>query len=439
MPVVNLTDRSLSRKPPATGQLELFDTVVPGFGLRISYGGRRTFFVMTRIHGRQVRRTLGTTDDLTLADARDKARRAKGDAAAGIDPKDAERKARVEAERSRRSTFRAVAEDYLADKGEGGGATLRTHGELKRKLEVDVLPEWGDRPIREITRSDVRELLRDKARTSPVSANRTLALVRRIFGWALGQELVDASPAFRIPRPGGQERERERVLTLEEIRSIWSACDRLGYPFGPLIKLLILTAQRRNEVAGLSWREVEGEVWRLPGERAKAGKGHLVPLSPLAQSILEDAPRIGDKPTLIFTTGRRRGKSNDGDTLAPAAVSGWSRMKRRLDRITAEMAAEAAEEELDLTRHGIPGWTLHDIRRSVATHMRDEAAMGAGKAVERLTVSKILNHSEGGMTRIYDRYAADREKREALEAWAEKVERLVGLNVESFPSGKSRA
>lgn len=117
------------------------------------------------------------------------------------------------------------------------------------------------------------------------------------------------------------------------------------------------------------------------------------------------------------------------DPKAPAApVSGWSRMKDRLDKIIAEAAAKEAEEPLDMERHGLAEWTLHDLRRSVATHLRDADVMGEAR-VDRLTVSKILNHAEGGMTRLYDRYSSDPEKRAALEAWALVVERLCGLNV----------
>ena len=120
----------------------------------------------------------------------------------------------------------------------------------------------------------------------------------------------------------------------------------------------------------------------------------------------------------------------------PVPVSGWSRLKTRLDLIIAEAAAKAVDETLDMERHGLPAWTLHDIRRSVATHLRDEAVMGDDRA-DRLTISKILNHAEGGMTRIYDRYASDPEKRKALEAWADRIERLCGLNVVSMDGARA--
>ena len=133
---------------------------------------------------------------------------------------------------------------------------------------------------------------------------------------------------------------------------------------------------------------------------------------------------------MVFTTGKRAAKKGEkvDREAEPAPVSGWSRMKDRLDKVIAEQAAKAAEEPLDVERHGMAPWTLHDLRRSVATHLRDEQVMGAARA-DRLTVSKVLNHAEGGVTRLYDRYSSDPEKRAALEAWALAVERLCGLNV----------
>ena len=142
---------------------------------------------------------------------------------------------------------------------------------MQRYINVD-LNEWHDRQIAEITRADIKELIRMKARTAPIAANRLLALISRIFSWALKEELVDASPAMKIDRPG-KEVERERALSADEIKTVWAACDQLGYPWGPLFKMLLLTGQRRGEVASMKWSEITAEGWRLPGERAKSGKG----------------------------------------------------------------------------------------------------------------------------------------------------------------------
>jgi integrase len=433
MPKVVLNDKSARREAPATGQVELWDKTLPGFGLRIAAGGTRTFFVMKRVGGKLVRRTVGrhppldVTKDQPLrqgeywpAQARAEAARMLTDMARGIDPAPKAKPAVTP------RTFGQVAAAYFKDPSKRGGAALRSRAELERKVRVD-LGAWHDRPIAEITRADVRAVVNAKHATSPVSANRLLALIRRILRWAVREDLIPANPATDIDKPA-QEEERDRVLSLRELARVWNAAESLGAPYGQLIQLLILTAQRRNEVAEMEWAEIDGAAWKLPDSRAKRGKGHLVPLSPRAQKILGALPRLDDR--YVFTTGKRAAKKGEkvDKKAPPAPVSGWSRVKTRLDKTIAEAAAKGAGEALDADRHGIPHWTLHDVRRSVATHLRDEAVMGKARA-DRLTVSKILNHAEGGMTRLYDRYSADPEKRRALEAWALVVERQCGLNV----------
>jgi integrase len=436
MPKVRLNDKAIRRALPDTGQVELWDDLLPGFGLRIAAGGSRTFFVMKRLQGRLVRRTVGKVapfdladgvlgpDELPLAAAREKARKMLSDLSRGIDPvaRKVELSPLVETPR----TFGEVAAAYFADPARRGGGALKSRTELERKVRVD-LAAWAGRPIADLTRADVRAVINAKHAKSPVSANRLLALVRRIFRWAVREDLILANPAMDIEPTA--EKERERVLTLDELARVWAGADRLGYPYSPLIKMLILTAQRRSEVAGLRWSEIEGPNWRLPDDRAKRGKGHLVPLSKLAERTIDrkTLPDLSADTGLVFTTGKRQ-PSKSGGPLEPMPVSGWSRMKDRLDLIIANAAAEAADEPLDLEKHGLPHWTLHDLRRSVATHLRDAEIMGKAR-VERLTISKILNHAEGGMTRLYDRYSADPEKRAALEAWAGVVARVCGLNV----------
>jgi integrase len=377
MPTQKLSDKMLrGLKPPAEGQIDIWDEVLPSFGVRIGKSGRKTFFVGTRIRGKYRRITIQPAfPQLELAEARSRAREIIADAQGGVGPE--LRKKRDEA-----GTFGAVAAAFMQDFAQHH----RTRGEMQRYINGD-LAVWHNRQIAEITRAEIKELLRVKARTSPIAANRLLALISKIFSWALDEELVAASPAVRLSRPG-QEVERERYLTAEEIRIVWAAFDGLGYPWGSLFKMLLITGQRCSEVAGMQWSEITGDGWRIPAERAKNGKGHLVPLSTLAREILEDAPEIG---ALVFRAH------------VDKALKGWSKATARMHALCSET---------------IEPWRLHDLRRTFATQLR---TLG----VDRLVVSKLLNHAEAGVTKTYDRYSADPEKTAAMERWANRLREII--------------
>ena len=408
-----LTDRSINRKPPASGQIEIWDTVVPGFGLRVSYGGKRTFFVMTRINGRQVRRTAGTTTTHSLAEAREAARNILRDAAKGIDLKDRERIERREAQKARQDTFAAIAELYMQERG----SKRKSGTELQRKLKKDILPEIGHLPITEITRADIKELLTRKAATSPVAANRLLALIRPIFIYAMDEEQLDSVPNFRNLMQ--EETPRDRVLSDEELRDFWRACLRLGYPYGHLVRFALVTAQRRGEVAGLVRDELNDDGWKLPSERSKNGQGHLVPVSNLAQSILDDCPRPNGAGLLF--AGQRRVERDGKLFLDPCELAGWSKLKARLDKAIMEIRredAEKADADPDEVKP-LAGWVVHDLRRTAATGMQ---SLGFSDEV----IDRVLNHVLSGVRRTYNRFPRDAEKKVALEAWARHIEAVVG-------------
>jgi integrase len=370
------TDKMLKGlKPPKTGQVDVWDSGTPCFGIRVGQK-TRTFFVGARVKGQGYRRiTIGTYPETTLAMARAEAWKIIDDAKRGVGPEQ-KRKA------TEKGTFGAIAAAFMQDYA----SQHRTRSEMQREINVD-LAVWHDIQITDIKRKDIKELVRVKARTAPIMANRLLSLITKIFNWAVKEEYVEASPAMQIDRPG-QEVERERSLSAEEIRTVWAAFDKLGYPYGPLFKLLLVTGQRRGEVAGMKWSEITGEGWRLPAERAKKGKGHLVPLSSLAREIIDGAPEIGE---FVFRS------------RTDAPLQSWSRTARRLRKLCGPMEP----------------WRLHDLRRTFATHLR---SLG----VDRLIVSKLLNHAEGGVTKIYDRYTADPEKTAAMERWANRLREIIG-------------
>jgi len=273
------------------------------------------------------------------------------------------------------------------------------------------LPKWRSRPIASISRRDAIELIDGLVeRGVEIQANRTLARLRALFNWAIEKDRISASPVDHM-KPPTKERARDRALTDDEIRWFWQACDEIGWPFGAIFKLLLLTAQRRDEVGGMKWTEIDVDkrTWTLPRHRAKSDRGHEVHLSGAAIKLLRSLPRItsgGNERDLVFTV------------TGTTAVSGFGNAKRRLDLIM----AEARRHLLKLSeRTEIPDWRLHDLRRTAATGM-------ARLNIAPHVVDKVLNHSGGtirGVAAVYNRFAYIDERRAALEAWGRHVSNLV--------------
>jgi integrase len=386
-----LTDVSVARmKPPATGRLEVWDQLVPAFGLRVTSTGARSWVVALRRPGARhpSRIKLGEPPAMSLAAARAAAREMMQ---TGAPPTAAEP-----------DTVAKVVEQFILR--DQKPKNRRWH-EVHRMLNRELAP-WFDRPITSITRRDVIELLDRTADRAPVRANRVLAHTRRLFGWALDRDIITASPVVGIRAPT-REVARDRALQPDELAAVWRACDGLGWPFGPLVQLLIVTGQRRDEVAHMAWPDIDLErrLWTLPRGLTKSDRLHEVPLSDLSMEIIASLPRIGDG--LLFPA-RKAG------SVKP--VTGFARIKARIDEVS-----------------GVTGWRLHDCRRTAASGM---AQLGHPPHV----VGAILNHSPGaaqGITAVYNRYRYTDEKRAAMDAWSREIERIVSgkrAKVVQFPS-----
>jgi integrase len=285
-------------------------------------------------------------------------------------------------------TFGAVAEHWIKKVAKPKNDSWRLQ---ERRLEMHVFPVWRDRKIVDIRRTDVRELL-DRLEGA-VLPNRVLTLVKTIFRFALSRDWIDVSPAEGIRKPQ-VEQERDRVLTTTDMAQIWKAAELLGYPFGPYIRLLALTAQRRTEVAGMRWNDLDldAATWTIPAADTKGDRRHYVPLSGAAVEILRALPCLG---VHVFTTDGRTHMTN------------YAKLKGRLDAFIA--AAGGA----------VDPWRLHDLRRSAATHM---VRLGVREEV----VARVLNHAARGVTaKVYALHTYGQEKREALDLWAEEIERTV--------------
>jgi integrase len=421
---IKFTQLAVDRlRAPEEGRVIYWDSTLPGFGLRISAPrpgreARKVWIAMYRVEGNPVMETIDTLANVPKVEKARELARASLNREVKVNPvvarrAEAERRAAlaVQAEAAAREAeegrFAQVAERFLKERGRTQGWSPGYASEARRILEHDVIPCWGDRPIRGITSDDVKALLHAKSgrrerprKGSPegaaVLANRVLAQLRTLFRWALGEKLIAADPTMGVNRPV-KERARDRVLDDDEIVLFWRGAERAGWPFGAIFKLLLLTAQRESEVAGMRWTEIDVEkrVWTIPRERTKSDRGHIVHLSEFAVEILGALPRIGD---CVFPT------------RAGTPVSSFSRAKQRLDALMTAQRGEVIAE-----------WTLHDLRRCATT------------IVARLNIpphvaDKILNHSTGtirGVAATYNRFAYLDERKAALEALGRFVEALV--------------
>ena len=251
-----------------------------------------------------------------------------------------------------------------------GHADKKRRGwETKQIIERELTPQWGTRHISEITRHDVRVAVnRIIDRGSPRAANRLLSTIKTLFRWAADEDYIAESPATDI-KPPGEEIDRDRVLQDAEIFTLWAAWDRLGYPFGSLMQLLLTTGQRLSEVRHMRCSDIDKneKLWTLPRELTKADRSHEVPLSALALEILDALPRfVGD---YVFTT-----------TGGERPVAGISKAKKRAEKFVTELAEEKPEDFSDVTN-----WRLHDLRRSCGTNI---ARLGIATS----TISRIFNH-----------------------------------------------
>jgi integrase len=414
-----LTDKLLEKAvPPKGGRLELWDSYLEGFGYRASQKGRGSFFAMYRLDGRQRRMTLGRFPAMSLATARTKAAEAMQAARENRDPiAEEDERQREEGEKRSRTMTVAIA-DFLRLYPRYKPAT---RAEVKRLLEREVLPTLGDRAVSSITRRDVARVVNAVAdRGAGTTANRLLAYMGAFFSWLVSRGELCATPIVNLSKPAA-ERARDRILTDDELRAVWLAGEKMGYPFGSLVRLLVLTAQRRDEVAGMlrSDLDLKAGIWTLAREATKSDRRHEVPLSSAVVEIIAATPDRGD---LVF----RAMSVRKTDDKAPRHISGWSAFKKALDKKTIEILQDAENERAKEEKRKakvvtLPPFTLHDLRRTAASGM---ARLGIAPHV----VERLLNHSGGtirGVAAIYNRHSYAPEMRHAVDLWAAHVAGLV--------------
>ena len=414
---MKLTARKVENWKPSAARQEVLDR--DGLYFIIQPSGVKSWALRyrRRSDGKAIKHTIGSYPRVSLKDARSTATALRADVERGADPHgDKVVARRRDAEVN--DSFEAVARRFIA---EHQFRNNRSWEWAARRLGLVVDPEaatepktcpplqvvrdgsrdscgrrrtslvdrWGARRIGDITRADAIAALDEISARAPILANRIHALLSKLFRWADTKGIANANPCAHLER--AREQSRDRVLDDTELRKIWLAAGELGQPYAGIVRLLILTGQRRNEIAGLRWSEIdlEGRVLHLPAARTKNAKPHDVPLSAAALAIVAGLPRLVDVDR-VFTVKRK-------------PVAGFSKMKERLD---------AASDVTD--------WTLHDIRRSVAS--------GLQKLGIRLEVTEaVLNHRSGsmaGIVGVYQRHDYAVEKRDALARWADYVDGL---------------
>jgi integrase len=427
----NLTDASVTAlKKPAKGRRFLYDRgegSVTGFAVMATASGHKSFVLGARFpttKGKRrkanrspgaepafARRFIGKVGDMSLATARAKARQWRELIAAGTDPAEHEAAEKRAAALKRADSFEIVAKKYLERYVSGierKRGAMRTAADTEYAINRWLLPRWGTLPVTSITADHIKELCEDFERQGIVAHGRNVfAIARSLFTWAVGKRYyaLVSNPCNGL-EPGkliGEVQARKRVLSDEEIRAFWKACETLGYPYRDLLRLILLTGCRREEMAAASWREIDldAKTFTVPPERFKSDRTHIVPLSDRAVAILRQLPRfkVSDRVSdgYVFTT-----------TSGKKPVDGFSKMKLALD---GAMKAILGETKLE-------PFTIHDLRRTVRTRLSE-------LRIQPVVAESVIGHSLPGLLGVYDQFGYLEEKCDALQKWADRLDKIL--------------
>lgn len=431
-----LTDTLIAGLKPAQAgeRIEVRDELVSGLAVRISEKGKKTFVLVARFPGsaNPTRRAIGEYPVISLATARDEARRWQLLIRRGIDPKDELERERADNARKRVNTFSTVVEDYLKDipSRQRNRHADQDAAEIRRELLDAERNKWLNRPIVEITDADIAQLIgaiRD--RPAPGMAYNVWGHIKAIFSWAMWPERRQGYGLIINPTQHLQPKHFKlsktvstRVLTDDEIKAYWKAAEATPYPLGPFYKLLLLTGQRKAEVSDARWAEFDlnnRQLWTVPEERFKSGQSHLVPLSKDVISLLTAIERF---------EGEESGDCLFSTTKGQKPINGFSRAKADLDKKMLEILREADPAAK------LPEWVFHDVRRTVRTRL---SALRVNADVAEM----VIGHGKKGLRRVYDQYEFEPEMREALEKWASALKTIVTPpqinNVLTFPQASA--
>jgi integrase len=398
-----LNDRIIkSLKPAKVGQrYNVWDALVPGLSVRITDRGTKTFTLTTRYpgSGNPAPRSLGGYGEITLGQARNKARSWLELIERGIDPHIEVERQRLAEQRKQAGTFANLAEAFIREKL----PTERQGRDAELQLRNEFIPRWGKRSAADITADDVGAVINEvKARGADYMAHALLATIRRLYKWASqpgrGFGIV-SSPCFNISAKAliGERRPRTRILSDPEIRAFVRACDALGYPYGSIGRLLLLTGARHAEVSEAPWSEFDlaKKTWTIDQARFKSAVEHVIPLTGDMVALLEGLPRFG-RGDRVFST-----------TFGEKSTTITGKVKRRID---AMMAQELGAKPR--------AWCVHDLRRTMRSHL---SALHVPDHIAELAIG----HARKGIERVYDQHRYQDELREALTRWNGRLRSIV--------------
>jgi integrase len=387
MPRVKLTKSAIEAFAPPARDIVYWDSGCLGFGVKVTPKWRKVFIVLYRTGGagsRLRKYTIGPYGRVTLHQAGIAALKIFAARTEGRDPAG-------EKQQARRRLVADRVEDLVELFITEHVSKTRSAREISRLLHREIIPSWGTRSIHELDRRQVIDLVTEvNARGTPVAANKLLKVVKIFFGWCVRRAILDLSPAQGVVAPS-REKARDRVLDDKELARVMQAAGRIGGPYAGIVELLTLTGQRREEVAQLTWDEIDlaGRTWTLPAVRAKNGKPHIVHLSKPAIAVLMRMPRLGQ---FVFSLSGAK------------PFASFSAAKRDLDKFS-----------------GVSNWWLHDLRRTCVSGM---ARLGVAPHV----ADKVLNHQTGmisGVAAVYQRHEFLAERQVALERWGDHVSCLL--------------
>jgi integrase len=408
-----LTDRKLqSLKPaPKGSRYQVMDALVPGFGIRVTDKGVKTYIFQARFPGSANPARREITQVATLEQARDKAREWSALVKQGIDPAQVEEQAREQQAQARANTFGAIADDYFLRKLD----KMRSGDTVKKRIENNLLPVFKHTPVTEITDLDIlAKIVNPRVIKTPAMARQLFNDLGGLFSWIIDQRVyglkVSPCATIKISKIVGRITPRQRVLNDDEIRALWIAATRLLYPIGPLYRGLLLSALRVRELANTDRSEwnLRGNAWEwtIPASRMKGKIAHVVPITADLHEIYDACPKRG---RFLFSF-------DGGETSIRVA----GRMKDQIDKEMLKVLREiAVGRGDDPDKVVLAHWTNHDVRRTVRSRM------SRLKGISLDAREAVLAHVKPGIQRVYDVYEYFDEKREALELWAAKLHELV--------------